>query len=737
MTNKSFITIYRFLFRIRYWLIIVPAISAIIAAMATRNMSKSYESNMVIFTGIVSGSNVENIGSNSEANWVEANNALDNILNIMSSRGTLEEVSLRLFAQNMIYGNPDKDNEYISAKNARELFASTPDDVIRLIDKSSIEKTLENLEYYKSKDFKNHVAGLFNYFHRHYSYNSLSNNIKIHRKESSDMIQVTYACDDPSIAYNTLKLLNQVFIRNYENMRYGITSNIINYFQQSLDSIALRLRYSEDTLTQYSIDKKVINFPEQTKFLASLKRDYALIYEEALRNYNSTEESLKLLEAKIAKNVENVKNNAAFVAKLKEISELSSKTSDYNIRPYDQDDFDYTNNKTQKEYKDRLTASEKELKNVALSLVENQTSTDGVSTELVLNQWLEALVKNNKSKSELKSIESIILDLNKEFSIYAPVGSTLSRKERNIKFLEQSYSNILNALNSAKLREKDLRMTASILKTISPPLYPTNNAPTKRKAIVAITGLCSFIFILSCFIVIELLDRTLQNKEKAERITGGTVIGAISAKSRFTNRSYNKQRKDIEAKYMVNLLNGYLKPDGLNIINIISSQKGDGKSYLSAMLQNIWEEYGMKVKLIKVGTDFMGNDRNYYLAKNIEDFYSPKDEDILIIEHAPLRRESIPYMLLSNSTLNIWVARADRTWIERDQMILDRLTTQTHTQELLAKDLNNKQWHTPTVLYLNRADKYSTEGFVGMLPPRTLLTKLSYRLYNIGLVSNE
>ena len=44
---------------------------------------------------------------------------------------------------------------------------------------------------------------------------------------------------------------------------------------------------------------------------------------------------------------------------------------------------------------------------------------------------------------------------------------------------------------------------------------------------MAAAFLATFLFVLGFFILLELLDRTLRDKVRAARITGGRVIGAF------------------------------------------------------------------------------------------------------------------------------------------------------------------------------------------------------------------
>ena len=51
--------IVRFFYRIRWWMVIFPCIAGVIAWFMTRDLEKTYDVKTTIFTGIISGYNVD------------------------------------------------------------------------------------------------------------------------------------------------------------------------------------------------------------------------------------------------------------------------------------------------------------------------------------------------------------------------------------------------------------------------------------------------------------------------------------------------------------------------------------------------------------------------------------------------------------------------------------------------------------------------------------------------------
>jgi len=265
------------LYRIRWWIVLVPFFVTIVAILGTRNLEKSFPVDMTIYTGVVSGNGIGSDGGT--VNSTVINNTIDNIINIIQSKETLHEVSLHLYARHMIYGDPTKDNEYISAANYRHLQKITPDAVKSLIDKSSEEKTVENLKAYEVASPSNFVYGLFNWNHPHYAYGKLKN-ILVTRLGSSDMLRVSYSANDPGVAYQTLLLLEMLYSVEYRKLQFGSTNNAIQYFEDELERVGKQLRESEDSLTSYNVQNRIINYGEQTEQVAAIDVEFQIQYNE-------------------------------------------------------------------------------------------------------------------------------------------------------------------------------------------------------------------------------------------------------------------------------------------------------------------------------------------------------------------------------------------------------------------------------------------------------------------------
>ena len=285
----------RFLYKIRWYLVILPMIALIVAWFLTRNMERIYDTNTTIYTGMITGYNLEGgtgaAGGNSQTN-------ITNLMLIITTDNTIHEVALRLFGRCMMYGNPNKDNNYISAQHFRELNASVPADVKALINHNSESQTYANLKAYEKPNVGNYLFGILNY-HQYFGINNITSRLKVLQLSGSDIIDIGYSANDAGIAFNTLDILNEVFARQYQQLRFGETNNVIKFFEREVARLYRILTNAEDDLIRYNISKRIINYEEQTKQLTILEAQQQNFRNDQLMHYTTSKALMDYLERQL------------------------------------------------------------------------------------------------------------------------------------------------------------------------------------------------------------------------------------------------------------------------------------------------------------------------------------------------------------------------------------------------------------------------------------------------------
>ncbi len=716
---KILIYILRIVYRIRFYLIGIPLLVTLLAIYLTRNLQRNYQVSSTIYTGIASGYSIES-GTGVAIDWHTVNNTIDNIINIIYAKSTLKKVSMRLYARCMIYGDAEKDNNYITAANYRALMQITPPDVKALIDRGSEDRTVERLLSYEKPLHGNFIYELFNHTHPHYSYAALSK-IVVKRLSDSDMLDLSYVSDDPGIAYNTMEILNDEFVNQYKDLRFAETNDVIEYFRQQLKETGDRLREAEDSLTDYSIAKKVINYDEQTKHVAALSKDFETSYEGVLREYEGATALVEALDERIEESTKRMVQNAQFSAKLKNISDLT--TTITRLEAF-QPDTAGRFNRDLNVLRERLRVAEDDFTSFNVPYSVSRYSKEGVANTDIINQWLAELLRKTKAEAELDVMRQRREQLDAQYEYYSPIGSTLKRKERDISLTEQSYLEVLNALHHALLRQKNLQMSSASLKVINPPIFPIAPMPHARKMIVAATFFASLIFVLGFFVILELLDRTMRDKVRTERITGGRVLGAFPAFSKLKHRGYNKECSRMAASFLGNAVQELLDSSRpRNTVNLLHTEDALGQRFIADQLMEYWQTQGIKARVAAWGEEPLTDVNAYLHARSLDELCPAQDEQVIVVLHPSLVESSVPAALLSQADANIFIASADRVWKDTDQLLYDRMVQQTGEV---------KPW-----IYLTQAARENVEVFTGMMPPYTTMRKVVDRFIQLGLTAKR
>lgn len=705
--------IVKFIYRIRWWMVIFPCIAGIIAWFLTRNLEKTYDVKTTIFTGIISGYNVDATDTRN------AGVHLSNLMNIITTERTLKIVSLKLLARCLVYGDPERNTSYISAVHYQQLAGGIPRELQALIDKQNEEKTYNNLVAFERPSVNNFIYQLLNYTHPYFSVPLLSQNIKVARLGTSDMIEIAYSANDPGIAYNTLEILNEEFVKQYHELRYGETDNVIKFFREELARLGKMLTAAEDSLIDYNIEHRIINYGEQTKQVAGMDATYQMMDNDLLINYSTSKALIDFYEYKLGDVAKLIRTNNEFMNTLQQMSKLNTQISTMEITP------DEKNQKKLEEQKGILSNAEESISELALKLSAEAASTNNVSYETLIGQWLDQIVLAEKTKAQMEARDIMREKLNQDFLYFSPIGATLGRKERHIGFVESNYMSTMGALNAAILRQKNLEMTSASLKIMNPPLFPLTSSPTNARMIILASMLGTLFFIIGYFLIIEILDRTLRDKIRAERITGGTVIGAYPKDSKLRYRRYNKAIDEMAIKQLSTNLLPYLDVQKERVINLLSTEEKDGKTHIAEFLEQYWTGIGLNVRRITYDEDFLSEDSHYVQASSLKELCPDLEPDeIVIIEYPILKDNPLSPALLNEASINLMVVRANRTWKTTDQAMYERL-------------LKIKQKDVPILFYLTQADRNAVEDFTGQLPPYTSFKNLEYRLFQLGLTAVE
>ncbi len=754
-------------------LLLIPILLASLVILLTMNPDFEYSSQTVLYTGLATGTSIE---MDKRFDYQATNADFDNLINMIVSRETQEEVAIRLLAQHLMLkeANP----KYISKPIFDDLKNKIPAEIYGYvakgtgetitdyetnsnnklfppeIDRGIYEKTVQNLIALMNSSHDNYIYEVLNYDDdEHYSLNAISK-LTASRIANSDLVKLSYTCNDPGICQQTLAIYNEVCTRNYKNIKENSSDAVVKYFESQLQKASEKLRIAEDSLLYFNIDYNIINYYEQSKAVAVVKEDMEVDFKKKSAELAGTQAEINRLEEKlqIQDAIQNKSNNVIENKKL--LGEINYKIALLQA--------EIDSNKSQQAI-NKITELKKQaadlaaaIKRVVNELYSYENTIDGLPVKQALPIWMNNVAEAENLKAKIKVIDNQNKDFQKVYAQYAPAGANMKRIEREISVSEQGYIEILHGLNLAKLKLQDSELSSK-LKTIDAPFYPLSPNPTKRGILVIAAAFLGGILTLGVLLVMEYFDDTLKNVIRAKQKLGlpglGMLPKIIQDAGTINLQFVQKRLIEIIKQNIEYYFSSHPNNSTAKTIVVFSTQRIEGKTVVSGNLAKAFMQEGKKVLLLNHSEEqdavkqntripfinkllgyhdsridfentFLEEPQNYldqsqYFKYQINNhFFNSKDyvdilkhnniplnfsPEVVIIELPAIIYHNYPAELIAAADLNILVCRANRVWTNADQSAIKNI------RELSGTKLN---------FIVNGVHINELESVLGELPKR-------------------
>lgn len=665
------------------WLILFPSLIAVLVYFLTAKTPKEYVSGASIYTGIASGASLSSGESGAAPfDYFAINNAFDNLLVTIRSRQTLEDVAIKLLAKHLLL--QDVDPAILSQEGFLKLQERIPPaDRTTLVGKNEAE-TIDKItkEYHSTGD--NIIAQLINDNKGFYSVEVINANLTAERKQASDFLDISYKSSDPGVAVWTIKFLSESFITKYKFLKGSETINVVKWFEARLKEAAADLNNSENKLKDFGVRNKIINYHEQSKFLAEEKETNETDYYKELMNYEGKKRAIARLEDKLESREILLKNNEELNRKRKELGALNETIERAKIYGNVPSSIQPMINKA--------NTLKKEIQLYVLQYYSLNNTIESVPQTNMLNKWLEETLGADESEARLKVHIDRRKEFDRQYAEYSPLGMQLNRLDREVDVAERQYLEILHGLHLAKLRQQNIEMSNN-LQIMDNPTYPTKPLPSKRLLLIIISFLSGFFLLLTYFMAKELLDVSIKDTIRAEQLTGLQIFSALpttggsnltAARMENTLLDYAVSNLKIELEAHPEAANNYL-------ITIISNREQEGKTYAANKLAE--KLYSLDYSVLFITNDervddIETEDRKFRTLRYdvTSKLFSARSEQNLLPEFSRVNREAynfiileipaisvnaIPNQLIKNSKLSLMLLDSRRSWTSSDNYILN------------------------------------------------------------------
>ncbi len=694
----SFLYFIRLIIKNLKWLVIIPLVLAVTIFYFTRKEKKVYSSESIVYTGIASG---YSLSGAIKADYFGTSNAFDNLISVIESRETKEEVAISLLSEHLFMKKHDPN--LITWGAYDELQKLIPESVRKDVVKPTLEETRKAVVDYMSKSEDNVIYKLINSDNHYYSVDVLNSKAKPSRISNSDLIKISYEANDPFICKRTIELLEETFMQKHRELKQVQTQSAVEYFETETKKAFARLDSAERLFLAFNKDNDIINYYEQTKAVAGEKEDlYAMEHNLQMDKMASS--------SSLAKVNENIKGQAYQALYGSDVLKEREKLSDiYGKIAMNEVLNKKAENKAQTDSL-RIIANrlEKKLKTSLDNLYIESNTPNGIPTKTVLDEWLKTTLAFEQSKARLAVMDKRKEEFQQEYRKFAPLGAMLKKIERFIAISEQEYLELLRNLNTAKLNQQNTELTAK-LKVVDPPYLPLKANASKRPVLIAVGFLVGFVLVLAFVLTQALINKTLMAPQRAKGIVDLPLLGVYPL--------LNENSTFLE-KANLRLMQQFLAVTDLSVkpvtIGLISTQKSEGKSTIAYLMAKELSDLDYSVET--------------HTWNNSYDLRESLNSDFSIIEFPPLENmvikpESFPRL---NST--ILLCRANRIWTKIDKDMID----------VFIKTTGNKPY-----FILNGVDINFAEEYIGEVPKKRNVIRafikrvVKFEFGNRGAINRE
>ncbi|HAA21129.1 MAG TPA: hypothetical protein DCP28_21090 [Cytophagales bacterium] len=468
-------------------------------------------------------------------------NELDNMMSLLNARETRQSTLIRLLAY--LLAHPQQ-----RAALSPEAQASLDQAYGQGFPQGEVESLEETLKQRYATETKagGSLYDLINSKDKYFSLKQLGN-LKAERIGTSDMLKVRYSNLDAWLCQKTLELFTEVFMEKHQVLKHQDSNQAISFFEQQVRASQAALAEAEAQLEAFGTDNKIINYYEQTRYIAEQKEDLDKLFFEERMDFEAAKASLTELETKLETKYNIAVTSGQMLDLRDRLSDISNKIALLELnRAGPQEDARMARYQTQ-----ALTIQDS-IAEKTQTLFTLSRTVEGVSADQILKEWLHNTIIYYQSEARISAIRQRQQDFENIYARFAPLGSKLKKIEREIGVREEEYLSNLHSLNVAKLHQYNLQMSTN-LKVVDPPFLPLEAAPSKRMQMTILGCMLGFIFPFGVLVALALFDPTLKSPGQLAKLSGYSVLGAFPAlNSRM--KSINEVRDRVLSGFTQTLL---------------------------------------------------------------------------------------------------------------------------------------------------------------------------------------
>lgn len=651
------------------WMLLLGLGMSIAVFLLTINLPREYESETELYSGVSNQVNLGDMGP-SRLDFLTVSARIDNIINTIKSRQTLEQVGVELLAYHLSLGN-EPNPRFISEESVKRLNSYFPEETLNrwraMSSNGGVSTLIEAIKDWKKENIRSEEY--FTVFLSEGSPYGLAHLSKVgaFRVGGSDLIKMTYRSDDAAISQKTLDLLVTILIANMKGISLQQSRDVVAYFERKLEEAIEDLEFVEGEMKEFRAANNILNYNEQTEAISLMKERMEDEYQKELALREANLAALNKLERQLEVNNELLKYAQQLMIVKDKLADIQKKIAIMEISNRDE--------KLLSQLRKEEANLEGQLRKDLLNRSAFSRTVDGVEIRTLLDQWVSTSLSLDASEAKVKIYNERRRYFDNLYSEMAPLGSRLSKLERKISIKEEHYLEVLHGLNQAVLHKQTISLSSDGLRTTVDPTFPVRPLPSKRMLLVALSFIIGFLLPYLIAFLRNLLDQSIKTKRRAEFLTGEKVIAGFPTKSDLATSmeidELQLYRKSVNQLIQVIRNIRQSKPTvHINVFGLDEkSDKASFVDYLSEAL--VKDEFIFRIADYSGIDDGLEDNFKEYLS--INSILGEDQQQVVVVIHPNLMSYNYNSVLVDRADVNLLILNAMSIWTTAENTKLDEL----------------------------------------------------------------
>lgn len=522
--------ILKLIYRNALWLVMFPTMAGLALHWLTRNERPVYEVEAKMMMAFQENKSIS-LG-NQDVKQYQIHTYFQNTIELAKSKNLIEKVRVSIAQQSLI--------------DTLTLFPyQWPDSLIEEIALVLQKRADGNMNFDANSEANQMLASFFEAYHLDHDY--LTKSLSAFRVMDSHFLQMKLRYDDPNRANDLLRSL----IEQLQNELGQLSRSSIVKHRTVIEELLKKAKKDLDQKVQLletmKVKNNIINLDEHTKAIVT----YLVQLEGIRADVKARIASQRELGGAIQEGM--AKENFVKQYRKENMAISDSREALYNTQNLKLSHLKNTIDVGEILRQQQLINNHQSVIRKGLTDISSTSTYDPnqIYTSLAL-RYINATLDVDQLEQELQIVEQEIQRVNGYSARFAPFESTIGTMTEEINTARQTYLLLLNKLNLTESME--LGSSDSRLEVIDHPVLPEAPVPSKRIFIVLGGAVAVFMVLLVLYIVLYLINDSIQDVSTFERRFGERALAALPDQVRSKDSLFERSLQYFQGEEVKKIL---------------------------------------------------------------------------------------------------------------------------------------------------------------------------------------